>query len=231
MDIGVAEDAFSQLGEPDTLIHLSWGGLPNYGSAHHLDRELPLQSRFLESMVRAGLRNLVVAGTCLEYGMQSGALSETMSTEPIVPYAIAKDSLRSSLEQLQAQIPFNLTWGRLFYLFGEGQAPTSLLPQLRVAVARGEKTFNMSPGDQLRDYLPVTRATEILVSLALASSDLGVVNVCSGQPVSVRSMVERWIQENRWQIELNPGYYGYPAYEPMAFWGDTTKLKLFLAGH
>ena len=27
-------------------------------------------------------------------------------------------------------------------------------------------------------------------------------------------------------MKLNLGYYPYPTYEPMAFWGDNTKLDL-----
>lgn len=224
-------DAFKLLGEPDTLIHLAWGGLPNYGSAHHLEVELPAHYHFLHSLIETGLRNVVVTGTCLEYGMRSGALHERMDPQPIVPYAEAKDALRARLEDLRREIPFNLTWSRLFYLFGEGQAANSLLPQLKAAVARGEKVFNMSGGEQLRDYLPVERVAEILVRLARGAVDNGIVNVCSGAPISVRSLVEGWIRENGWQITPNPGYYPYPKYEPMEFWGDRTKLDRCLGNH
>lgn len=224
-------DAYEALGRPDALIHLAWGGLPNYGSAHHVDRELPLNRRFLESLVGAGLRSVVVVGTCLEYGLRSGALSEDMTPQPTVPYAIAKDTLRANLQELQRRIPFNLTWGRLFYLFGDGQAKSSLLPQLRAAVERGDEVFNMSGGEQLRDYLPVGRVAEILTELTVLSRDNGVVNICSGKPITVRSLVEGWLKENGWDIDLNLGYYPYPEYEPMAFWGDATKLRRCLNAH
>jgi hypothetical protein len=59
----------------------------------------------------------------------------------------------------------------------------------------------------------------------LQRADRGVVNVCSGRPVSVRKLVENWIQENGWKIMLNPGRHPYPDYEPMAFWGDRKKLE------
>jgi hypothetical protein len=50
------------------------------------------------------------------------------------------------------------------------------------------------------------------------------VNVCSGQPVSVRAQVERWIAERGWRIAPALGRYPYPDHEPMAFWGDPRKL-------
>lgn len=223
-------DAFERLGRPDTVIHLAWSGLPNYRSLHHVDSELPAQYRFLSSLVEAGLQSLVVAGTCFEYGMQSGPLGEDLPTRPENPYGFAKDALRRELEFLKASRPFALTWARLFYLYGEGQAGTSLLPQLRQAVARGEKAFNMSGGEQLRDYLAVEEAARLLVSLAAAGCDAGAVNVCSGRPVSVRRLVEGWIRDNGWTIDLILGHFPYPDYEPMAFWGERLKLDSILGG-
>jgi dTDP-6-deoxy-L-talose 4-dehydrogenase (NAD+) len=175
-------------------------------------------------LIEAGLPNLLVTGTCLEYGLQSGALSEDAEVCPTTPYGFAKDMLRRQLEFKKRLTPFNLTWARLFYLYGEGQAESSLLPQLKRAMQNGERIFNMSKGDQLRDYLPVEELAKYLVSLGLSPQDRGIVNVCSGKPVSVRELVERWIEENSWNIDLNPGYYPYPSYEPMAFWGDRRKL-------
>lgn len=223
-------NAFDLLGRPDTLIHLAWAGLPNYKSLHHFEEELPTQYRFIKGLVASGLKNLVVTGTCFEYGMQSGPLNEDVETRPSNPYGFAKDTLRRQLEYLQQVRPFNLTWARLFYLYGEGQAENSLLPQLRKAVEQGDKIFNMSGGEQLRDYLPVTEVARYLVHLAMTNKNNGIVNICSGKPVSVRKLVENWIKENGWTIALNLGYYPYPDYEPMAFWGCADKLSIVIEG-
>lgn len=217
-------NAFEVLGEPDTLIHLAWGGLPNFQSLHHFEAELPAHYRFLRGLLERGLKNLVVTGTCLEYGLQSGPLREDLEPRPSTPYGFAKNALRVQLQYLQREMPFSLTWARLFYLFGEGQSPTSLWPQLRSAVERGARSFDMSGGEQLRDYLHVSEVAKHLVSLVMTRRDHGCVNVCSGIPVSIRSLAERWIRENGWTISLNLGHYPYPEYEPMAFWGDRTKL-------
>jgi dTDP-6-deoxy-L-talose 4-dehydrogenase (NAD+) len=217
--------AFDLMGQPDVLIHLAWGGLPNYKSLHHFEEELPAHYRFLKALVESGLKNLLVTGTCFEYGMQSGPLREDCDTRPNNPYGFAKDTLRRQLEYLQQVRSFNLTWARLFYLYGEGQAENSLLPQLKRAVERGDRVFNMSGGEQLRDYLPIADAAKDLVSLATTRRDNGVVNVCSGKPISVRKLVEGWIKENGWPIDLNLDQYSYPEYEPMAFWGDQNKLN------
>jgi len=229
LDLGEAgERTYQEIGAPDYLIHLAWSGLPNYLSLHHFERELPLQYRFLSAMIRAGLPGLLVTGTCYEYGMVDGELSEARSPRPANPYAFAKAGLLRQLEFLQTEHGFALTWARLFYMWGEGQAPGSIYPLLKAAAARGEATFPMSAGEQLRDYLPVCEVVRQIVALAGLREDTGVVNVGSGAPVSIRTLVERWIAEEGLAITPDLGRYPYPAYEPLAFWGSAAKRRALL---
>ena len=229
MDIAApGNDCFIQIGSPDILIHLAWDGLPNYKSLHHFESELPKQYNFLKTIIEAGLPSLLVTGTCFEYGMQSGALLEEVTPCPNNPYGYAKNALRQQLEFLQSTKQFNLNWGRLFYMYGEGQPSSSLYSQLKDAVLRGDSVFDMSGGEQLRDYLPVTEVARSIVHLALSGRDVGTVNICSGKPVSVRRLVEQWLMEKNCDMQLNLGHYPYPNYEPMAFWGDATKLQEIL---
>lgn len=223
-------NSFDLLGRPDALIHLAWDGLPNYWSLHHFEREAPAHYLFVKNLVTAGLKNVVIAGTCLEYGMQSGPLSEEAIPCPSNPYAFAKNNLRCKLEYLRLNQIFNLTWARIFYLYGEGQSEKSLYPLLQHAVARGDKAFDMSGGEQLRDYLPAQEAGKALVALTMQLTNFGIVNICSGQPTSVRTLVESWIKNNGWKIDINLGRYPYPDYEPLAFWGIRDKLNRILDG-
>jgi dTDP-6-deoxy-L-talose 4-dehydrogenase (NAD+) len=226
MDLAQPEnDCYERLGKPDVLIHLAWEGLPNYKSLHHFETELPRQYQFLKQLITAGLPSLFVTGTCFEYGMQSGSLAAGAGTKPDNPYGHAKDTLRQQLEYLKRTRPFNLTWGRLFYMYGEGQSSNSLYSKLQEAVLRSDKIFNMSGGEQLRDYLAVEQVAQKIAHLAIAQRDIGAINICSGEPISVRRLVESWLQNNNWQIELNLGYYPYPDYEPLAFWGDATIIE------
>ena len=220
----VPDDAFDRLGRPDIVIHLAWGGLPNYLSLQHFETEFPAQHRFLRGLVTAGLQRLVVAGTCFEYGIQSGCLHEDMTPLPSNPYGMAKDTLHNVLDSLRAATPYDLRWLRLFYLYGSGQAPTSLYSQFRAAVARGDRRFDMSVGDQMRDFMRVEDAAAAIVRIALNAQAPRILNVCSGRPTPVRSIVERWREEMGADIELNIGVLPYPHYEPFAFWGDDSRL-------
>lgn len=217
-------NAYEILGSPDILIHLAWGGLPQYLSFHHFESELPLQYKFIKGLVHAGLRNLLITGTCFEYGMQSGELNESAIAMPENPYGFAKVTLLNQLKYLQTEIPFSLIWARLFYMYGFGQSEFSLMSQLNKAVLSGEKVFKMSGGEQLRDFLPVEEVAERLLFLAKTKKNIGVVNICSGIPISIRRFVELQIKKNEWKIDLDLGHYPYAAYEPMAFWGAPYKF-------
>lgn len=219
---------FKALKSPDVLIHLAWGGLPNYRSSWHTDHELPIQKAFLRSCVRGGLQRLIVSGTCFEYGMASGELNETQELKPVTCYGEAKARLLKDLQSLQEHTPFELTWLRLFYLFGPGQSPRSLYPLLREAISQGLDRFDMSGGEQIRDYLAVEDATRMLVYLAINEGNRGPVNLCSGIPTRIKDLVAMWITEAGSSIKMNLGHYPYPDYEPMAFWGNTNRLDKLL---
>ncbi|WP_075292374.1 NAD-dependent epimerase/dehydratase family protein [Pararhizobium arenae] len=221
-------DPFTAMGRPDALIHLAWDGLPNYRSLHHFETELPRQYAFLKGAIEGGLNSVFCAGTCFEYGMQDGALTEATPCLPSNPYGFAKHALHQQLYMLKETLPFALTWGRLFYMYGPGQNPKSLWPQLQEAYRQGATVFDMSGGEQLRDFLDIGTLADLIVSLALAHPDSGVVNISSGKPVAVRDIVSRWTKELSWDVRLNLGHYPYPDYEPMEFWGDNSKLQRIL---
>ncbi len=214
--------ALSEFGNPDALMHLAWPGLPNYKDLFHFESNLPADYRFLKTMLDQGLQQILVTGTCFEYGMQNGCLKEKLQTQPDNPYALAKDTLRKFLQSLHRQKPFVLQWARLFYMYGEGQNSRSLIAQLETAINRGDKEFKMSGGEQLRDYLPVKEVAKRLVSLVEHRQFDGIVNICDGKPTSVRRLVEYYLINNgRDDMKLNLGHYPYPDYEPMAFWGSS----------
>lgn len=222
-------DYFYFFQQPDLLIHLAWEGLPNYTNEFHVNENLPRHASFLKNMLVNGLTDLTVTGTCFEYGMQEGCLSETMECHPANAYAIAKNELRKQLELLSSTVNFNFKWARLFYMYGRGQNPKSLISQLDKALEQNEPVFNMSGGEQVRDFLPIEKVAAYIVAIAAQTVVTGIINCCSGKPVTVKEFVENYLNEKNKGIRLNLGYYPYTDYEAMKFWGDNTKLKLILS--
>ena len=113
-------------------------------------------------------------------------------------------------------------------MYGTGQNPNSIISQLERALESNEEIFSMSGGEQLRDYLSVEKVAEYIVKISLQNRFNGIINCCSGNPISIRKLVENYLESRDKTIKLNLGYYPYPDYVPMAFWGDNTKLKTIL---
>lgn len=210
---------------PDAVIHLAWQGLPNYKSPFHFEQGLFSQYSFIKNLVTSGIKDITITGTCFEYGMKEGELNEYMMPEPANPYALAKDTLRKFLVELQKAHPFILKWVRLFYMYGKGQSENSLISKLESAISSGDDVFNMSGGEQQRDYLPVEQVAEYVVKIATQKEITGIINCCSNSPIKIKDFVADYLNKTNKSIALNLGHYPYPDYEPMNFWGDNTKLK------
>ena len=211
--------------QPTHAILLSWPGLPNYQEPFHVTRNLPACVELIEQMVEAGLKRLVVAGTCYEYGLQNGSLSEDQCTDPVNCYAIAKDSLRRVISCRYSQNGFQWCWARIFYPFGQGQNPNSLLPSLLKALESGEKSFPMGSGRQIRDFIDVKEVARQLLTLAKNQDATGIYNLGSGIPRSVLEMAEETAASYGGTIQLKRGVYQDRSDEPLAFWAQMDKFQ------
>ena len=222
-------DWFELFGKPDAVLHLAWGGLPNYMDACHLEVELPMQSKFLSTLIDSGLKKLVVTGTCYEYGMSSGALSEDQETNPNTPYGIAKDNLRKELFELQQRKYFDLTWARIFYPYGEGQSSQSLYSLIRDVANSGNPEIQLSNSEGVLDFISVTELSDILIILTLSLDNVGVLNLGSGQPKSVINFARDIARANNWTVTFSTGVHSSRNFESKCFWSDSSKLTRVLS--
>ena len=218
-------DWYDYLDRPNVLLHLAWGGLPNYSDSYHVEVELPLQTKFLSKVVSSGLRKLVVTGTCYEYGLTNGALVESQETKPNTPYGIAKDLLRKSLSDMRSEFEFELTWARIFYPYGDGQSEMSIYSQLRVAMLNGDKQFKMGSGKQILDFISVEKVASALVSLTIRCAGAGLVNIGSGEPQSVLDFANDQIRVLGAQLEPLVGALPDRNFESQSFWAEASKLR------
>ena len=210
--------------KPATVVFLSWPGLPNYQASFHLSRNLPASLELVERLINAGMERLVVAGTCYEYGLQNGSLKASQMTDPINSYAIAKDTLRRAIANICDSASVTWSWLRIFYPYGVGQNPNSLLPSLQKAIDEGMSSFPMSSGRQIRDFVSVETLARQFLLLSLHPQAYGIYNGASGYGRSLREIVESRIHELGGKITLEFGAYPDRADEPLAFWADMSRM-------
>ena len=88
---------------------------------------------------------------------------------------------------------------------------------------------NMSKGDQIRDYLPIEKVAKNIVAISTQNGISGIINCCSGAPITVKQFTKNYLNQINQTIKLNLGHYPYSDLEPFAFWGDNNKLKKYHA--
>ena len=217
-----------QLRNFDLIIHAAWSGLDNYNSKKHTKSIMSENYKFLKKLINLGGKNIVVMGTCFEIGNCSGEVCENIEMRPNTLYGKAKKKLFLDLIRLKKKKLFNLTWIRIFYLYGNTQRKESLFSQIRISENNKKIFFDLTNGMQERDYMHVDTLAKKIIQLSFLKKNIGIINVCSGNPISVKNLVLRWKKRFKWQIKFNFGIKSLRKYEPKSFWGSVKKLRKVL---
>jgi nucleoside-diphosphate-sugar epimerase len=174
----------------DTVVHLAWYAEPGkYLSSDINITCLQGTLRLAEAFAMSGGRRFVGIGTCAEYDQSLGYLSASTPLNPTTLYGSAKASAFLTLKEFLPPRGVEFAWGRLFYLYGDGEDPRRLVPYIEKQLAAGEEAL-LTSGKQVRDFLDVVDAGALIARLALGSIT-GAVNICSGSPTTVRALAER----------------------------------------
>lgn len=154
--------------KPDTVIHLAWEGLPDYG-ARMSAKNLAQSLQFFLLLAELRVPKVVGVGTCWEY--------ERINTGPRA-YMLAKQTLRKFGEDLFAG-QGTFIWVRPFFVFGAGKPKKSLFPSL-IAQAR-ERNISGVKYDGWSDFIYVDDVAEALVLLATRRALSGTYDIGSGK--------------------------------------------------
>jgi nucleoside-diphosphate-sugar epimerase len=175
--------------KPHSLIHLAWNATPGkfWTTLENLDwvaASLVLTRAFAEH----GGRRAVYAGTCAEYDWSEPLLDEVVTPlRPHTIYGASKGALQRLLAVSSDTLGISIAWGRLFFLYGPGEARGRLIPDIISALRRGEAAL-CSTGSQLRDFMHVEDVARALVAI-LESKAIGPINIASGDCRPVRDIV------------------------------------------
>ena len=174
----------------ELCIHLAWYAEPGlYLHASENIASLSATLNLAARLARAGCQRFIGIGSCFEYDLEAGYLSETSTLNPDSLYAACKTAAAVGLDQIGNESGMQTTWVRLFYQYGPFEDQRRLVPAVLNSMISGELTKTTS-GEQLRDFLHVEDVASAIC--AVADSDLeSVVNIGSGRPVRVRDIVEK----------------------------------------
>jgi len=172
-----------------TIVHAAWYVEPGLYLESPKNHDcLSGTLRLARAALERGVSRFVGLGTCLEYAPALVPISVDSRLDPRTTYARAKLSVYYWLASNFSSSGRSFSWCRLFYLFGVGEDERRLVPYLHSCLAKGQQV-KLTSGEQIRDYLDVEMAGELIAKVAVRSA-CGAFNICSGNPVSIRKFAE-----------------------------------------
>ncbi|MCW8087507.1 NAD-dependent epimerase/dehydratase family protein [Sabulicella glaciei] len=215
--------------QPEVIVHLAGAAVGPLPELYRVNAIYGATLLAAASKVVPAAR-VVLAGSAAEYGpVEADALPVTEETphRPRDGYGITKlaqtHHALASLERGQ-----NLVVARLFNFVGPH------MPGHLALGAFGRQVAAMPPeggvlrtGDLSteRDFLSVHAVTQVLLALAKRQDVTGVLNVCSGVPTRLRSLVDELVRQCPFPVEVqeDPGRAGVTSVR--RHYGSAERLK------
>ena len=215
--------AAADFADVDVLIHLASPGVPpqqaDWTTLFYWNVSVLLQ--LMGTARTAGVRRCVLAGSSVEYGRSADFFDFIPHDAPLLPtygYAASKAAGYACASAFATENKMELCYLRIFSAFGEGQYRGNFWPSLHEAALKGDD-FSITPGEQIRDYVPVGRVAQAFRATAERSDVVAgipwVRNLGSGQPISIRQFAAHWWSNWNARGRLQPGMLPYRSGEIM----------------
>ena len=215
---------YEKMGCPDSVIHLAWKDGFVHNSNAHMDN-LSSHYKFLRNLVDARCKNISVMGTMHEIGFYEGKIDENTPCNPLSQYGIAKNALRQALLTYTKDKDVNIFWLRAYYILGDDKKNNSIFAKLLAAAEAGKKEFPFTTGKAKYDFIQVDELAKQIVAASTQDKYTGIINVCSGKPVSLGDRVEQFIKEKGLDISLQYGVFPERPYDSKIEYGDNTIIS------
>lgn len=222
------DNIYELLGSPDVCIHMAWRN----GFVHNAPTQmgdLSAHYKFLTAMIDGGLKQLAVMGTMHEIGYWEGAIDENTPCNPTSMYGIAKDALRRAMIQYTQQKECLLQWLRCYYILGDDRKNNSIFCKILNAAEEGKKTFPFTTGKNKYDFISVDDLAYMITASVMQKEVNGIINCCTGKPISLAERVNQFITDNGLDIKLDYGAFPDRPYDSPCEYGDATKINLILS--
>ena len=175
------------------------------------------------------LRLFIQFGSSEEYGSEGSPFVETQRERPNSPYALVKQLTTNTAIMLYDNYGFPTMVVRPGNLFGPGQNKSKFIPYVIEQLRKGEP-LNVSPCEQRRDFIHVdVFSLDIHVLLKHADRVVGqIVNVSSGQSISLRQIIDFYKEALHSTSEINYGALSYRENEAMDLRCNIGKLLMIV---
>lgn len=231
----VLRDAVKSI-SPNIVIHLAYSKDRN-DNKHIINEDYfnNLKNAFniIESTRNLkSLKKFIFFGSCDEYGDQKKPYQENQLEKPITSYGLSKLSITKLLKALNYKENYPSIVVRPSVVYGKGQDTQMFLPSLANSL-NNCSNFNMTMGEQFRDYIYIDDLIEALVLLINKKDNLEigeVINITYGQSFPIKEIAASFanmIKKNG-EKKLKIGSIKYRDSEVMNYFTSNQKAKNLL---
>ena len=177
----------------DGIVHTAAYGV----EYHQADFEAAFQvnvsgsRRLVLAAKSAGCRRIVHIGSCMEYGTHDGAVSEDLPLRPRGVYAVSKACATLALLDAGRAAGVDVAVIRPWSMYGPLEKLNKFVP-LVMEAGRTRRRVDLTPGEQVRDYVYVTDVAQGVADL-ISRADFPAgetFNFGSGKTIRLRSLGE-----------------------------------------
>lgn len=228
-DIFQADDClYEKLQCPDVCLHLAWRDGFNHNSDYHMGH-LSDHYQFLIRMANQGCKHLAVLGSMHEIGYHEGKIEESTKGNPRSMYGIAKLALRQACElRFQTSSDIVFQWLRAYYIYGDDHQNQSIFTKLMLAETEGKTLFPFTTGKNQYDFIHIDELAKQITAVISQTKVQGIIECCSGTPVSLAEKVEDFIEQHHYKIKLEYGAFPDRPYDSPIVYGDASKIRQIL---
>ena len=195
-DLTASSDAMTAMlreGGIDAIVHAAAYGI----EYHQADFEAAIQvnvvgaRRLVAAAKAGGCRRIVHVGSCMEYGNHDGAIGEDSILRPRGIYGVSKACGTLAMLDAGCAADIDVAVIRAWSMYGPLEKTNKFVP-LVMDAGRTGRQVDLTPGEQVRDYVYVADVAHGLVDL-LCRADFPagkIFNLGSGQPITLRSLGE-----------------------------------------
>ncbi len=172
------------------------------------------------------LKLFIQFGSSEEYGAESSPFNETMREAPNSPYALVKQLTTNTAMMLWKNYNFPIMVVRPGNLFGPLQNSDKFIPYV-ASKLRSNESLDVTPCEQKRDFIYVDDFAEYikLIMKNFPKAKGEIVNVSSGESISLKEMIETARKHLNSKSPINYGAMPYRENEVMDLKCDIAKLK------
>lgn len=179
-----------------------------------------------------GGAHVIYASSSAVYGHAGGpvGLSESQVVTPVSNYGTAKRFNELYLMSQHAEHKLRSLSLRIFNVYGPGQDERLVTPRFVRRALRGEDIEIYGDGSQTRDFVYIDDVVAAALAYSRCTTGCEIVNVCSGQEITVRTLAEEIIRISRSSSKIiqRPPPAQRAAFEVSRSFGERNKLQNLL---